>query len=134
VVARYASTDYPQSFPCPDRDSYSISLDSGLVRDNEAYPLINQNRVNKHFGTFINVTFTVLVKELFIWQAWVNENGYSWFNMNIAHPFMPKGFLTEKVPVKFANEVMSIRYADFAHVRIGALLELSPVVFAESAL
>lgn len=132
MTSLFASTDYPADFPCPERDSYSFVLDSGLLRDPEAYAVPQQRREYDHLPTIISVNFVIPVSQLFRWQDWMNKNAFVWFNMELAHPFMAAGTLKERTPVRCTDSVMQINYLDFATVQIALQLEISPTVFAES--
>jgi hypothetical protein len=134
MVMQRASRNYPAGFACPATGGYSMVVSAGLLRDEDTYPTPNQRRENAHMPTLISVAFVMPVKELFRWQSWVNKNGYAWFNIELAHPFMPAGVEKELIPVRFTDSQLGIQYGDFGTVSIGATLELSPAVFAESEL
>ena len=132
MITQYASTDYPANFPCPDRGNYSILLDSGLLRDASEYPAPEQRREYDQLPGMVSVSFTLPVLQLYAWQTWMNTNGFKWFNIELAHPFMAQGTLKERTPVRCADEQWNIQYRSHGTVSIAVLLELSPSVFAES--
>lgn len=127
-----AATDYPQDFPCASRDGYALQVGLGLLRTPEGAPVPLQRRQNANMATTFAVMFEIPVAMLFRWQDWVNKFGYHWFNLTLAHPYMPANTLVEKVPVKFTSGTLSLQYQTHALVAVSVELELHSSVFAES--
>lgn len=125
---------YPATFPCIGRDGYSLATDLGLVRSESGVVLPKQRRAYNNLPTVINAPFVVNSTQFLEWSWWVNDNVGRWVNFPLAHPFMIQGILIETVPARIVNGSMGKSYMPFGNIAITLQLQLSPSVFAESAL
>ena len=128
-----SNVDYPSSFPCVQRDSFSLTTGFGIMRSVEGRSAIpKQQRRENDLPVQGDLSFNVPTNQLFAWMHWMNDNGFRWFNIEMAHPFLPAGTLVAKTPVRLISTQMRLNYVQFDQVLVTVLVELSPIVMAES--
>lgn len=77
---------YPHlQFPLPLRDSYSYTVDMGLLRTTINTSIPRQARRYTSMQHFFSMEFAVPISLLYLWQSWMNIYGYKWFEIPLMH-------------------------------------------------
>lgn len=81
--------DYPTEFPQPQVEGYGVSSDSGLIRTPFQSGRARQRRIYDSQPSIVTLNFTMTTQEYGVWNDWMNENGFTWFIMQLtsAHSF-----------------------------------------------
>ena len=74
--------DYPSTYPCPTWNYNQgvapfvsrTAFDSGWARQRHQWPSKQTN---------YDMSFSMSTAEFATWSAWVDANGYQWFNMQL---------------------------------------------------
>jgi hypothetical protein len=125
-----AALTYPADLPCPLQQGYGFLIYSGVWRDGENAAAPRQSRLYKHMPTEFRLTFNIDYSQWFDWAMWINGNGYSYFNIELAHPFDSN--VVSLVPVRIISDVIEHEYTDWGYMIAAIDVELSPIVFAET--
>ena len=75
--------NYPDNFPVPLLAPYQYVVDMGLVQSSLGQPLRRQRRRYKTMINHFQLEFALPIDEYAIWQAWINDFGYNWFNIRL---------------------------------------------------
>lgn len=75
---------YPDEFPKPQMDGYSIGVDMGVLRTEFDTGRNRQRRNYKTMPHTFGFSFAVAIADLYAWLNWVNANAYEWFQLDAA--------------------------------------------------
>lgn len=70
---------YPLDFPIADRVPYSLGVDMGVIRSEFAAGNARQRRLYRAMPTALALQFHMRFDALYLWQNWINANGFDWF-------------------------------------------------------
>lgn len=117
---------YPQSYRLPDA-SYAMSMDTGVVRTPFETGHHRQRRRYKTLPTVVSVTFDIANSQKHSWLMWWNNNAFDWFEMPLPTLFEDLDHGENcKISIVRAISELEIRPNGPNHVRINALIEISP--------
>lgn len=76
------ATQYPTDYPPALLDGFSIQVQSGVIRSGNMGPT-SQRRLHNTMPHTFNLSFSMTLAQWANWQAWVEANAYSWFELRI---------------------------------------------------
>lgn len=126
-----AIVDYPDSFPIADRESYTITIDMGIVRDSYDVPVPHQRRKYSHQPAAISAMFKMSTEVFRQWEKWLAAASTRVVAIELAHPWMQEGSLTEITPVSVIGRGISLNYSAHNVVSASIDFKVSPVVYAD---
>ena len=103
-----ATTIYPVTYPCPMISGYSADIGAGLVRTSFEAGNSRQRRIHKLMPHLFSLTFIMPQATYGQWLRWVNDNGYSWFKIDLASALA--GILnrdTAEHTIRFASDLQT---------------------------
>ena len=102
---------YPTSLPLPDTQTYSGTIDVGLLRTQvpsaRAAHFINNNTPT----TEISMTFKMKNDLYTFWLSWALNEGYRWFNMPVVSAGTPANITSEQ-RVRFISDIQLTKLGD----------------------
>jgi hypothetical protein len=132
--------NYLSILPCPV-NAASLTPDYGLLRDEATAARPNQRRKYIHTPTQIQLTFVLGTDLVRMWVDWMTQYGYDWFNLKLPNVFVPRppapnpispSPILGAVPVRLIGESLPLSYQGNMTYAIPVVVELSPVVYAQS--
>ena len=100
-------TVYPNNFPDPTIEGFSISVASGVIRSSEPSSQV-QRRVFKTMPHSFTLRFVISTVRWFSWQQWVTKNGYKWFTMNLPSMYAGKSdSCASPLFIRFTSDVQA---------------------------
>jgi hypothetical protein len=129
-----AALSYPANFPCPTTEGYGFEIDMGLVRSggNANVAHTPQRQAYAHLPTVIRAEFSLRAGNLAYWTRWMNDNLGIWFNMPLAHPFLPEGVQKEEIVVRAIADSLEHNFTRHNQTSVSMLFEISPTVYVEA--
>lgn len=116
---------YPSSFACPLLSGFNISVAAGVLRAQEPGAQV-QRRAFDTMPHVFQLSFAMSVTDWSAWQAWVTDNAFDWFNMDL--PSMYAGLAkTQKTPtlIRFVSPI-SVSTLTEQHVQLSVTAEMAP--------
>jgi Putative Ig domain len=121
-------TVYPQTFPCPDRQPYSLAVDAGVLRTQFSAGNFRQRRIYRRMPTLLSLQFTMRADELTAWQEWCNANAWNWFQIDLESA-LGKGQILAPHEIRFITS-LDINSEGWNLVSVTVAAEMSPAMLA----
>lgn len=119
---------YPASFPCPMVAGYQYTVAAGVIRS-DGSNRYEQRRVHKIMPHIITASFTLTPEEWGIWQVWMTEHGYEWFEFDE----LPTMYQSKKaLVVRLVADSIKISARSQKIFKADAKFEVSPTMYLTS--
>lgn len=121
------AVSYPSSLACPQLSGFGISVSSGVLRSDMAGAQV-QRRAYDTMPHSFRLSFAMSVIDWGNWQAWVTDNAYSWFEMDLPSMYAGRDGV-EKTPtlIRFVSGVTVTNLTE-RHVQISVVAEMAPSI------
>ncbi|MCA3575528.1 MAG: hypothetical protein IOC86_16535 [Aestuariivirga sp.] len=122
-------TPYPTGFPMPTIGGFGATVSMGVLRPGEDTHQL-QRRVFTNMPHNFALSFTMTLAQWAQWQAWVMNNGYRWFEMNLATLYAGSfNQVTSTVVIRLTSGLSAVLMShDVVQVTVNA--ELAPSAIA----
>jgi hypothetical protein len=76
-------TDYPSTLPCPQIEGYQVDVDYGMTAVTFEHGNKRQRRSAKNERHIFSLSLVLTLPQLWTWQSWANQFGYSWHKISL---------------------------------------------------
>jgi hypothetical protein len=115
-----ATPDYPSTLPAPEYGSYAGVMDAGLVRTQAGGAEPYQDATFNSEVVTLNLSFSMDDADFDAWFAWVDDNGYDWFYMDLVTPLVPVDILSRHKVRFVADYLVNQRGDNWQRITVGA--------------
>lgn len=120
--------NYPSNLPCPMIESYSIDVDTGVLRSKErGFP--QQRRPFTTMPHTVKCKFSLSLKEWGYWQEFLTREAPGWFWIDL--PSMYSGLQNARTVPHLVRlmDVVTIDTRSSTHITASVTLEVAPSTF-----
>jgi hypothetical protein len=123
-------TQYPETFPQPLLQGFSMSVASGVIRsDMDTHQA--QRRVFSTMPHVFSMSFILSLVEWDAWARWVAEYGFRWFEIEIPTMYAGRETLDKKATLIRLTAVGAAAPVSGQHVQIAVTAEIAPSAIAD---
>ena len=123
-------TAYPSTLPQPLIAGFGAVVASGVIRD-ESPAHQEQRRVFTTMPHSVSLSLVMGLTEWDAWARWVNENGFTWFEMSLPSLYAGRtGDDLSAVLIRFTSNVPAAAVSG-EHVQVTMQAEFAPSMIAQ---
>ena len=122
-------TKYPASMVEPTIAAYSIGVDMGVLRTQIRSGIPRQRRRHRTMPQKFTFSFVIKINDLDVWQEWVNDFAYEWFEINIMSYLTNNGTdgkACSPHTVRFISDI-ALSAFDYDHFNVTVNAEMAPM-------
>lgn len=122
-------TQYPETFPQPLLQGFSMSVASGVIRsDMDAHQA--QRRVFNTMPHVFSMSFILSLEQWDAWARWVAEYGFRWFEIELPTMYAGRLDAEKSATLIRLTAIGAAAPVDGLHVQIAVTAEIAPSMIA----
>ena len=123
-------TLYPETFPQPLLQGFSMSVASGVIRDGSDVHQ-EQRRVFDTMPHSFSLSFIMSLPEWDAWARWIDANGYRWFVIELPTMYAGRDGLSKApVLVRLTSNIPAAAVSG-EHVQVSVQAEMAPSMIGQ---